>query len=763
MIGWVINLIHIEAMDNNIWISGRNPDKTRYQKTVPFRPYFYALSDIPTDTKSISGEYVKRIECDHPGQVPTLKKEYTKTFESDIPYVVRYMCDRMGKIEKEPLRVCFLDIETQTIDKKFPDVKKATNQIYSISLYDNFIKKYFIFNWKKGQKEEKISKGEDVFFNFSEETPMLLKFISYVKQNDPDILTAFYGDAFDFPYILNRLKVLGIKPELLSPLGELDEDKWKGTTRLRGREMFDFYWGYRKLSKGEKESNSLDYMGFSELGLPKVKYEGTLDELRERDYPKFLEYNKRDVEIMVEVDKKLGIIDFHDSLRRLAKTPWYSGFTTIRMADSYCLNYCHGKFVLPEAKSGKKEKKFKGATVFEPKKGLNKNVIASDMKSLYPSIIISLNMSPETLSEDGENHSITGAKFKAEPKGLMSGILEKLFTQRQKVKKKMKEFEFGTEEYDRYYKEQYALKELMNSFYGVLGNASFRLYKYEIAETIAAMAREVLSHIKKNLEFQGCEVVYGDTDSAYFTMKDDKNIVKDGEKIIETVNESFNEFGKKWNLKKHILKLQFERVFKTLIFLENTKKRYAGIVSYEDGKEADYVKVVGFEAIRSDTPYISRKFQKEFLILLLKEKPKKEIIIHVQKFYNKIIEKEFKAEDMGMPKGLSKDPMKYGGFRDDGSKIMLPIYARASLYSNKFNKTNIMKGSKIKMMYVTSVPPNQPHTEIIAIEETMPKGYTIDYNTMAQKICIDKVKRFFSNMNWSVSEVYGQNQLNKWM
>lgn len=771
----VIIIIHIEALDERIWIRGRKENGEIYEEIIKdFKPYFYIPTDKPTELKSISGENVERVDCIHPGEVPVKRLQYSKTFESDIPYVIRYLCDRVGDIPKEPLRVAYIDIETQTNNGKFPDVGKALCSIYSIALYDNFLKKYLIFAWKEGLTESKEVIGEKVFFFFENELKMLLKFISYIKQNEPDILTAWFGDSFDFPYIFNRLTKLGMSPTILSPLGEMEE--FRDRVRLRGRETFDLYYGYMKLSKGEKESRSLNYIGSQELGLEKVKYEGTLDELREKDFTKFLEYNLRDVEIMVKLDEKLGIIDFHDSLRRLAKTTWWTGFTTNKMVDAYCLNYCKGKFVLPKTISGKKDKSYKGGLVFDPKKGLNKFVIASDMRSLYPSLIISHNMSPETLSNEGDITTVTGVKFKSEPKGMIPGVLEKLLLERKEVRRKMKQFEFGTQEYERYDKEQYALKELMNSFYGAMGNPGFRIYKYEIAETITAMAREVLKHIKSTLENQGFEIIAGDTDSTYFVPRSSNqygvsgitDLVKTGIETIGVVNKSFDEFSKMWNLKTHILNLQFERIFKTLIFTQRddekaAKKRYAGVVCYEDGKEVDYVKIVGFEAKRSDTPYISRRFQKDFLTMLLREESKEKIIEFVKKFYNDIVEKKYPPEDIALPKGLSKDPYEYGKVKENGKRNTLPIHARAALYSNKFNNTDIRMKDKVKMLYVRGVPPNQPFTNVIAITDFLPQGYVVDYETMAEKICIDKVKRFFEIMGWNIAEIFGQKGLGEWM
>ena len=186
-------MITIENNGNQIQLFGRNKDKQVYSKTIDnFRPYFY-YEDEKGEYNSIDGIKLSKKIVHTPSEVKH-QREHFKHHEADVLYTNRYIVDEIKEIPKEPIKICYLDIETLKTEKGYEDPVKANNPISCIGCYDNFDKeiKQFII-------------GNDLM-----EIDMLKQFISYIKDKDPDLITAWNGDGFDFPMIINRIKKLGL-------------------------------------------------------------------------------------------------------------------------------------------------------------------------------------------------------------------------------------------------------------------------------------------------------------------------------------------------------------------------------------------------------------------------------------------------------------------------------------------------------------------------------------------------------------------------
>lgn len=484
-------MITIENRGKKIFLFGRN-NKTPYIKEVKdFYPYFY-VEDWRGKYKTVDDKQAKKIICATPFDIRNEREKYKETYEADVVYTNRYIIDKIDKIEKEEIRLCYLDIETEKTERGYGGPEKAFNPISSITCYDSFDKEYKMF--------------------YGKEKELLIEFISYIKEKDPDVLIAWNGDGFDFPFIINRMIKLNIEPKSLARMNGNVFTTEHGA-KIFGRVLFDLMNAYKKhFSGGGRESWSLEYISNYELGEKggKDKYKGELDDLRKNDFDKFLEYNKRDVELLVLINEKLKMIEFFDEIRRMAFCKFEDVFMNSKTADCLCLKHAKkNNFILPSVKKHLKGS-YEGAFVHNSEPKLHRNIAVMDMKSLYPSVMIGFNISYETLSEDGEISVDNKYKFRKK-KGIIPAIVKPLLDRRAEVKSQLKEVEYKSSEYRVLYMTQYALKVIANSFYGALGFRNFRLYKKEVAEAITYISRKIIKEVARWFEEKEFKIIYGDS------------------------------------------------------------------------------------------------------------------------------------------------------------------------------------------------------------------------------------------------------------
>jgi len=717
-------MITIENLGNKIYVFGRNEKGVLQTSLIEdFRPYFYVQNPQGT-IKSIDGEKVSKIIVESPELVVQERKKYSKTYEADVKYVNRYIIDNFKKIEKESIRICYMDIEIAKTEKGFESIGSANNPILMIGCYDNFEKKAVDFVLYKTHQTEK---------------ELVAAFMRYIKEKDFDMLVAWNGEGFDFPFLINRIKKLRLNPNFLNRNGGYCTTRKLNNgfyaTHIWGRTCFDLMEAYKKMnSYGGRESWSLDYISKYEKVGEKEKYKGNLDDLFKTDIEKFIAYNRKDVELLKLLDEKLQIINFFDELRRLCFCKFEDVFMNSKMADCLCLKYAKDNgFVLPSCKDNIKEE-FEGAFVHDSEPKLHENIAWFDMKSLYPSVIIGFNISPETIMEDmGEILSchvpntaiaIDDKYFFRKEQGMIPAIIKPLLDKRK--------------EYKDIYLTQYALKVVANSFYGVLGMKYFRLYNNDCASAVTYISRRVIKEVHKWWEDRGYKVIYGDTDSCAIEMKEGD--IDEMIKLNKEINLHFKEYFKQFGVeeKNNIFKLEFEKVFRRVFFKrkadgEGAKKKYAGRVVFEDGKLCDKFVVVGFESRRSDSPDVGRQFMNDVLKMICYEQSEETIRKFIEDF-KEIIVTDFTPEEIGLPISITKPLDKYAN----------QIHARAARLANKKHNSQIKQGDKIKYIYL------KENDNVIAWKSDgfMPEGYIIDYDKMIVRIVDLKIGPLFESLGW---------------
>lgn len=513
------------------------------------------------------------------------KDEAEDLFESDVPETTRVLVDIYDNdIPSVGHRVLTFDIEVEMISG-LPNTKEAQNEITAIAAHDGATKLFDVFVLDKERKVKNNAKtfnkdGREVSVHiFDNEKNLLLAFLNYYQEIDPTILTGWNIDFFDIPYLYNRIKnVCGEShAKRLSRIGEAFWSPYREKYSFGGVSVLDYIKLYKNYNYGLESSYTLNHIATKELGRGKVEYEGSLDDLFENDLEKFIEYNIVDVDLVVAMDEKLKFIDLCRAICHAGYVPYEDYIYSSKFLEGACLAYLKKKGLVAtnkpkdrnermQALRDNNEEKFIGAYVKEPIVGKYDWIYDLDLTSLYPSIIMSLNISPETkigkienwdaekyikggetdyrlIGKDGEIYDYTkqeleevikdsnlgvasnGVLYSQDNPGLIADILDTWFKQRVEFRKLEKKYgEAGdTEKYEFYGKRQLVQKILLNSMYGVLGLPAFRFYDVDNAEAVTLTGQVV---IKKTAEMANRKYwkelgttedynVYIDTDSIY--------------------------------------------------------------------------------------------------------------------------------------------------------------------------------------------------------------------------------------------------------
>jgi DNA polymerase elongation subunit (family B) len=457
---------------------------------------------------------------------------------------------------------------------------------------------------------------------------------------------------------------------------------------------------YKKFSYKELPSYSLNYVSNTELGRGKVEYEGNLDDLMENDIDTFIEYNITDVELVIDLDKKLQYIDLVRGIAHVGHVPYEDFVYSSKYLEGAMLTYLKhiGGVVAPNKPADRQEKMqelkdsgekgFIGAFVKDPVPGRYEWMYDLDLTSLYPSIIMTLNISPETKIAKIENWNAeeflrgnvdeyivggervskeklkafldkykytvasNGVMYSSDRTGLIPAILSDWFDKRVEYKNEMKKWGNAgdTEKYEFYKKRQLVQKILLNSMYGILGLPAFRFYDIDNAEAVTLSGQTVIKkteaaiNMKYNKELKTDDtdyVQYVDTDSVFvsclplvknrFPDIDTDNIELMTPKIYEIatevqnyVNQFYDVFAKKI-FNTDKHRLEIKQEMIGRTGFWQKKKRYALWIISDNGVPMDKLEVKGLDIVRSSFPKSFQKLMKDVMVDILKDKDKEEI------------------------------------------------------------------------------------------------------------------------------------------
>lgn len=662
-----------------------------------FRPYFYAVIDenaidivkqrisrisksrspiiaIELVEKKYFGEPVKALKIITviPETVREYREEVKKipgvkeVLEADIRFSMRYIIDNQltpcswheAEVEQIPIAPQFKDrVEAEYLIKSPPkpissiELKPPNLRIvaFDIEVYSKQGSPrpdrdpVIIISVMNDRGEVKIfqAKGYD-------DREVLKSFVNYIQKYDPDIIVGYNSNRFDWPYLIERAKYLGVKLDVGRRKDSIPTTSAYGHISIVGRLNVDLYDFAEEIHEIKVKSleNVADYLGVMKKSERVLIEWYQIPEYWDNPEKKniLLKYAEHDVRSTYGLSEKF--LPFAMQLSALTGLPLDQvGAASVGFRLEWYL--MRSAYLYNELVPNRVERPYEpymGAIVLEPKRGIHKNIAVLDFSSMYPNIMIKYNVGPDTLVRDPsicEEYGCwiapeVGHRFRKEPPGFFKRVLETLLKLRKEVRAKMKEYPANSIEYRILDERQRALKVLANAAYGYMGWIGARWYCREGAEAVTAWGRQTIRkaiEIARNL---GLKVIYGDTDSLFVTY--------DEERIREFIRRVEEELG---------FEIKVDKIYRRIFFTE-AKKRYAGLLV--DGR----IDIVGFEAVRGDWTDIAKEVQEKIVEIVLGKGDINEAINYVKKVIKELREGNVSLEKLIIWKTLSKKPEEYG-------------------------------------------------------------------------------------------------------
>ncbi len=650
-----------------LWCKGEEVF-TAYDKN--FKPYFYVFNVdeetieravVKTRKGAITPESYERrkvkilgeerdafvIYARHPQHVPKLREIFSEcgeVREADIPFAYRYLIDKdlacmdgvkiKGKEIGGKIKSYEID-EIERVEIEVPELKILAFDCEMLSSFgmpdaekDPII--VIAVKWGDGEEDFEIISGE--------ERRILQRFVEIIKTVDPDVIVGYNQDAFDWPYLRKRAEKLKV-PLNIGRDGSQISFKG-GRPKIAGRINVDLYDIAMRITevKIKRLENIAEFLG-TKIDMEDIEARD-INKYWEMDKEKVFLHAKRDVIHTFMIAKEL--LPMHYEMAKLIRLPLDDVTRIGRGKQVDWLLLSEAKKVGEVAPNAAEvAETYEGAFVIEPERGLHENVAELDFASMYPSIMVAFNISPDTLSPNGDYIAPeVGYRFKKQPDGFFKRILISLIKRRQEIKKIMKNMNENDPNYKLLDIKQQTLKILTNSFYGYMGWSGARWYCKACAEATTAWGRYFIKTSAKIAEQMGFKVLYGDTDSIFVSKPVGiEELKKEVDKLIERISKELP------------VQIELDELFKTIFFVE--KKRYAGLTI--EGK----ILVRGLEVRRGDWCELAKRAQKEVIEILLREKNPEKAMKLVSRIIEEIRKGNVKLEDIVIYKGLTKKPSKY--------------------------------------------------------------------------------------------------------
>ena len=816
---------NVNLIGNNLLYIGYE-DGQRIQRKFKFSPTLYVVSNQITEYKTLDGRYAKPIRFDTVGQARDFKDKYKDVENFEVHgydrFLYQYISEEFSnevEYDIKTLKITSLDIEV-ACENGFPNVRECAEQLLAITVQDYQTRKLKVFATRDYHNTRK-----DVDFIYCDDEKHLLQcFLAYWQTDFPDVLTGWNVELYDVPYICGRLERLFGEKELkmMSPWGMVksEEIEIKGRTNilynLMGINVLDYMDLYKKFTYTNQESYRLDHIAFVELGQKKLdhsEYENFKD-FYTKDWQKFIDYNIKDVELVLQLEDKMKLLELAVALAYDAKVNLKDVYYQVRMWDTLIYNFLKERnVVVPPAKRSNKDEKYAGAYVKEPIPGKYEWVVSFDLNSLYPHLIMQYNISPETLWESRHPSAnverllnqtdkidpqfatcANGAQYRKDIHGFLPEMMQKIYDERVQSKKLMlmakQEYEKAPtkdleKSISKYNNIQMARKIQLNSAYGAIGNQYFRYYNLRNAEAITLSGQvsirwienKVNGYLNKLLNSNEKDyVIASDTDSIYICLDDlvtkvygDKEVSQEKvvdfldkackEKIEPFIDRSYSELAEYTNAYEQKMFMKRENIAARGIW--TAKKRY--ILNVWDSEGVRYnqpkLKMMGIEAVKSSTPMPCRKAIKDALNIMMTGE-QDELIKFIDGF-----KKEFYSlppEDIAFPRSVN-GLRKFKSDTDVYSKGC-PLHVRGSLLYNFYvaqkkleNKYPlIQEGEKIKYIYMKVGRTNYTGENVLSFLNTFPRELgleeCLDRKAQFQKSFLDPLQIITNVIGWSTEK-----------
>jgi len=691
---WLLDVNYeVKNHQPEMWIWGIDDDGKRILIVDRnFEPYFYLIVEEKEDPKAVIEEvrsriaefpFLTRVEpverrlfgkptnaikvgCRDPDVVPQYAKalrkieSVKKCLEDDIRYSMRYLIDN-------DMTPCGWHVaEVEETENKFGVrvhktylAKSLPKSIEKTEVPELRVLGFSIISCspKGAPKPERDSvaiisaatnAGGDRQFiaNGSNDKPIIESFVKYVRDFDPDIIAGYGTNREDWPYLLTRCKKLGVKLSVDRADTEPHTSVF-GHISITGRANIDFFDFAEDLPEVKVKTleNVADFLGVMKLEkrtlVEDVDFHTHWVDPKKR--PALLNFSTENTRCVLGITD--AMLDFAMQLSNLVGLPLdHIGTAAIGFRVEWFLireAYKIGEFV-PE-RSPRPYIPYAGAVVLEPKPGLHENIAVLDFKAMYPNIMITKNVSPDTLVPPSEPDPPCGVnvapevkhRFRTEPHGFYKKVLSHLIDSRDEIRPKLRELAPRSVEYRVLDARQKAIKVITNASYGYTGWVGARWYIKPVAEATTAWGRHTILETVELAKKVGLEVVYGDTDSI-FVKHDPEKIEKISSEISETLG----------------LEIKPDKVYDRILFTE-AKKRYCGLLP--DGR----LDIVGLEVVRGDWAEVAKKVQEKVLEIVLKERSPKKAASFIHQFVSDLRERKVPYKDLIIWKTLTKPMEEY--------------------------------------------------------------------------------------------------------
>jgi DNA polymerase I len=684
------------------------------------------------------------------------------------------------------LRKLLYDIEVYS-PNVFPLPEKAEHPINSVTFYDNFTDTYTSIIIDVSRAGQKKTEGNWTIYYVKDERNLIIFSVKLIKFFSPDVFSGWYNSSFDDPYFFNRCNNLELK-NVLNGISPLNFVNIRGLS-ISGMHLTDMIVLDKKIKK--RTSYTLENVAIEEnLPVKKLEKHEDIMEIYRTDKDRFVRYNKGDVEVLTELEKKNRIIEFFENTRTFAGlNDIGEALKNSVLVDTIALRKAFREGIILPSKPSKDEaaedeaEERSGGFVKTPEVGLHHNVAVLDMAKFYPKILDVLNLSTEVIVASDLNKSqidfSTGdfyveyeagkyVRINSKVKGFMPSLYQEFLKERLAVEAEMKKYEIGSNDYNFLMQKRQVVKDTSNSLPGVNGYSGFRLHNNTIANAITFTGQKMIKLASDKLEKQQYKVIYGDTDSLHieFPNYTTEEVIKKATQLSEELSHGYIEVVKnEFNVKTtESFEIDFESSFKTILYISKddgsaAKKRYGARKVFDKGKMVDVLYIRGFETRRSDASTYTKALQEQVLRMILWEHPREEIIAYVKNMIEGF--KKAPIQDISIPKSLNKPIDSYGGKNKNGNNTGIPAHVKGSIYSNTHLNTNFAMGSKIKYIYITKMPQGYPKTEILSFDNinSIPKGIQINYEKMIDMNIKKKVERILMAANISWNSICGQKSL----
>ena len=807
------------------------------RKKIKYEPTLYVTTPKASKYISLDGKVVAPVKMpsmrDAKEWIQVNKHVAGRQIYGNIRHIPAYIQDEFPgdiQFDRNNINVTTIDIEVAS-DQGFPEPDEALHEITAITIKNNKDNTYYVWGCGDYDVERSVMQNHRVVYKKCEsEAALLIDFITHWSSDAhcPDVITGWNTRFFDMPYLINRtIRLLDDQwAKKFSPWGLVDArdvtimQRKQQTYEIQGISQMDYLELFKKFghSYGPQETYKLDHIANVVLGERKLSYDehSGLFDLYKADYQKFIDYNIKDVELVDRLEDKLGLITLAVTMAYRGGVNYQDTFGTTAIWDAIIFRNLIDRNVIVPFAEDKIKSAYPGGFVKDPQVGMHKNVVSFDLNSLYPSIIMQYNMSPETIiqgkvaphvtvdkvlatplkypREEFECVAAGGQFFRTNRKGILPTIIEGMYTERVGIKRAMLNAQTELQKVNKDDKQelyrierdiainenqQMAIKLLLNSLYGALGNRYFRFFDQRIAEAITLTGQLTIrwsevainQYLNKilNPPRKKDYVLAIDTDSLYVCLDDlvqavnpqkpidflDTVCSEKLEPILEsayaTLYDMLGGIENKMNMKREAI---------ADVGIWTAKKRY--ILNVFDNEGVRYatpkLKIMGIEAIKSSTPSPCREALKKIFKVIVNGN-EAEVQQSIDQF--KSYFRSLPPEEIAFPRGITK----ISAFKDSVLiyKKGTPIHVRGGLLYNKELEDKslqqkyerIQNGEKIKFIYLRT--PNPIKENVISFPAYLPEELGlhkyIDHELQFQKTFLDAIDPILKAIGWNSKEI----------